>query len=235
MGLCDEVHESLHVAICGLIKESLASGNGQLLDVGCWDGKRTMDYAQVAEIGADQVAGLEYFSEQASIARARFDCRTADIEAETFPFSTGETDIVICNQVFEHCKNIFLPLSEIHRVLRVGGSLIFSVPNLASLHNRLMLLFGRQPTSMRVLGPHVRGLTHRAVLDFLTFNELFRVERVVGVGFYPLPSRAGDVLAHLLPHLSHTTVVRVTKTGVDARTWDVVMRERSEQTAFYES
>src|SRR6058998_2525147 len=57
-------------------------------------------------------------------------------------------------QVFEHLKNVWLPMSEIARVLCAGGHLVFSVPNLASLHNRALLAFGRQPTSIRTFGPH---------------------------------------------------------------------------------
>lgn len=136
-------------------------------------------------------------------ARQYFPCSVTDIETEPFPFEAERFDLVICNQVFEHLKNVFHPLDEIYRVLRVGGMLIFSVPNLASAHNRVLLGLGRQPTSIRVIGPHVRGFTHRETVRFLTRGGLFKLADVTAVGFYPLPSRAGDWLARRLPDLAH--------------------------------
>jgi SAM-dependent methyltransferase len=231
---CDDIHEALHAAICSCIEELQIPDGASLLDVGCWDGRRTWDYAQLAGIPAERISGIEFFEEQAAIARERMRCEVLDIEEAPFPLESASVDLVICNQVLEHCKNIFRPLSEIHRVLRVGGSLLFSVPNLASLHNRLMLLAGRQPSSIRVIGPHVRGFTHRAVRELLEMNHLLAVQRVVGVGFYPLPIASANALARRIPGASHTTVVHAIKTPVSAPNWETVMRERSEQTAFFD-
>ena len=86
-------------------------------------------------------------------------------------------DVVISNQVFEHLKNVWRPMSEIGRVLREGGWLVLSVPNLASLHNRVLLALGRQPTSIRTLGPHVRGYTLGEMSRFVGLEGMLRVER----------------------------------------------------------
>lgn len=76
-----------------------------------------------------------------------------DIEKEKFPFQDESVDLVICNQVLEHVKEIFLILHEITRVITVGGYCIVGVPNVASFHNRIGLLFGMHPTQVNPVQP----------------------------------------------------------------------------------
>jgi len=55
------------------------------------------------------------------------------------------------------------PLSEINRVLRVGGILVLTTPNIASLFRRLRLLLGIQP-QYRL---HIHEYAKREVEDLL--------------------------------------------------------------------
>ena len=93
-----------------------------------------------------------------------------------------------------------------YRVLRPGGVLVASVPNLASLHNRVLLALGRQPTSIRTRGPHVRGYTLREFRGLLALDGALEVCGVHGVGFHPLPPRLGAPVARLWAGASHTPV-----------------------------
>lgn len=69
-----------------------------------------------------------------------------DLTKEPIPFADDYFHIVIFAEVLEH---LFCPpshiLKDIQRILQVGGTLIFSVPNLASLSHRIRLLAGRNP------------------------------------------------------------------------------------------
>ncbi len=185
----------------------------RLLDVGCWDGASTMRYA--AALGCP-ACGIEVFETQARAAEARgIEVARADLENDRFPWRDGHVDAIVCNQVFEHLKNVWLPISEIYRVLAPGGRLILSVPNLASLHNRVLMALGRQPTSIRTFGPHVRGYTFGEIRDFVAHGGKLQVERVRGVGFYPLPAGAAVPLTRLWPGASHTTIVVARKIAND--------------------
>lgn len=66
-----------------------------------------------------------------------------DITSGDLPFADNEFDICIFTEVFEHLnmapKKIFMPIK---RILREGGFLIFSTPNIATLQKRINLLFG---------------------------------------------------------------------------------------------
>jgi SAM-dependent methyltransferase len=91
---------------------------GKVLDVGC--GRKP--YRELFPVA--EYIGLEVDSPDS---RAH---KHADFfyDGRTFPFRDGEFDSVITNQVLEH---VFHPdefFREIHRVLKVGGTLLLTVP-----------------------------------------------------------------------------------------------------------
>ena len=205
-----------------------------LLDVGCWDGAATERFARGLGCAA---YGVEIFEARARQAEARgITVARLDLETGRFPWADGSMDVVISNQVFEHLKNVWRPLSEIYRVLRPGGWLVLSVPNLASLHNRVLLALGRQPTSIRTLGPHVRGYAFGEIQRFVDLQGGFRIVRATGAGFYPFPVPLANPIARLWPGASHTSVV-LARRGREAgeppwATWYRQARERGLQSSF---
>jgi len=62
------------------------------------------------------------------------DIRRCNIEQDPFPFEDASFDAVICNEVLEHLRmNPVHTLREARRVLRPGGTLLLSSPNLRSM------------------------------------------------------------------------------------------------------
>jgi ubiquinone/menaquinone biosynthesis C-methylase UbiE len=77
--------------------------------------------------------------------RQRFGVIYADYDAsfDCLPFDDEYFDIINCNDVIEHLHTSpQRMLTEMRRVLKKGGFLLITTPNLAALHNRIMLLFG---------------------------------------------------------------------------------------------
>ena len=210
--MCSLVLEEVHRLILDLLRLIASTDKvPALLDIGCWDGSTTIEYARAVD-GA-RTYGIEVFSDPASHAAQRgVSVAMMDLERERFPWLDQSMDLVVCNQVFEHLKNVWLPMSEIARVLRVGGHLLFSVPNLASLHNRALLAIGVQPTSIRTFGPHVRGFTLGQTKAFLCEGGVFRVRQISAAGFYPLPARWARAFAAAFPDAAHTSILWVQKT-----------------------
>jgi SAM-dependent methyltransferase len=149
-----------------------------------------------------RVVGLEAHQPYVNRLRAAgVEVVTCDIEREAIPFADTTVDLIVANQVFEHVKEIFWILHECARVLKVGGSLVIGVPNLASFHNRVLLAVGRQPTSLVNVSAHVRGYTRRDLLATIEdpFPGGFRLASSAGANFYPLPGPLARRAARLWP------------------------------------
>lgn len=149
-----------------------------------------------------RLIGLEAYPPYATQLRALgFDVVDCDIERDLFPCESETVDLIVANQVFEHVKEVFWILHECARVLRVGGSLVIGVPNLASFHNRALLAIGRQPTSIANWSAHVRGYTRDDLVALLEkpFPGGFRLVEARGANFYPFPRAAARIAARVWP------------------------------------
>ena len=155
---------------------------------------------------------MDVFDKYVEAAGKRLRAVKLDLELEPFPFPDEKFEVVLCNQILEHLKNIFLPLSEMERVLKTGGYLALGIPNLAALHNRLLLLAGRQPVCNAITGPHIRCFAHKAFLGFLRSNLNFRLVATSGSSLYPFPWPAVEFGARLFPGLSAYTFYLLKKT-----------------------
>jgi SAM-dependent methyltransferase len=102
----------------------------RVLDVGCGEGVLVEEYASRLHIeGVDD----NYASAHV---------RQASILA--LPYETARFDHALCLDVLEHLAYADQPraLAELHRVLRPGGELLVTVPNLAHLQSRVRFLVG---------------------------------------------------------------------------------------------
>lgn len=136
-----------------------------------------------------------------------------NLERDRLPFEDNSFDVVMCNQVIEHIKEIFWLVGEMSRVCRRDGHIMIGTPNLGSLHNRVALFFGHQPPAIHVFGPHVRGYTVHGLSEFLQEGGLLKVEKAVGSGFYPFKPRISRRLAKVAPGLAVSTFVLSRKVG----------------------
>jgi ubiquinone/menaquinone biosynthesis C-methylase UbiE len=75
------------------------------------------------------------------------DFRMCNAEIEPLPWEDNFFDAVVCSQALEHFTHTHLfAVQEMHRVLKVGGTLELDVPNVACLRNRSRLLRGKNIT-----------------------------------------------------------------------------------------
>jgi SAM-dependent methyltransferase len=91
---------------------------GRTLDVGC--GRKPYE----SLFPASEYVGLELDTPE------NRKHKKADVyyDGDVFPFPEAEFDSVVINQVFEHVFHPDRFLSEVHRVLRPGGTLLMTVP-----------------------------------------------------------------------------------------------------------
>lgn len=109
-------------------------------------------------------------------------------------------DFIFCLEVIEHIDCTDVLLANCYDNLKKDGLLFISAPNLASLYTRLELLMGYQPHLLemsnehanygqgifgRLNNPmdspvhHIRGITYRAMKEFLKANK-FKINKIKG-------------------------------------------------------
>ena len=133
-----------------------------------------------------------------SLGAVVFQC---NLERDLLPYGDGKFDLIIADQIFEHVKDIFWFSHEISRTLKIGGHLYIAVPNLASFHNRILLLFGHQPTCNYSIGPHVRVYTVGDLKNFFGSEStpVWELISVGGANFYPFPKPFSTLLGKVFP------------------------------------
>lgn len=197
-------------------RSKMRSNNNErfrILDLGAGSGTDLFNCMKELKGNAELFA-LESYSPNVETLEKNGVCvRCFNIERDSFPFESESIDFIIMNQVLEHTKEIFWIFSEISRVLKKGGSCVIGVPNLASLHNRLALLVGKQPTSIRALGPHVRGFTKKDFIKFIETDGYFQVEYFAGSNFYPFLPKMSSLLSKLMPSLAVSIFWEIKRTS----------------------
>lgn len=185
--------------------EGLASRFGtviRVLDLGCGAGTTTRqlvsDTARYQVVGADiSPTALAAFAEATGRPGVR-------LSAPALPFRPDSFDLVISDDVVEHLVDTDQYAREIRRVLRPGGWLMLSTPNLAAWFNRIALLVGLQPAFTevsfeRVFGRpgedivgHLRVFTWRSISEFLEYHG-FEIVEVEGARFEAMRGAAATV------------------------------------------
>lgn len=153
------------------------------------------------------------------------------------PCEDGSFDVVYAAEIIEHLLDPDLLLGEIHRVLRPGGTLVLTTPNLCAWYNRALFLLGVQPlfvessTRSSMVGSgflrrfkrgstpvgHIRVFNLDAIRDLLADNG-FEVTALKGASFDYLPRalRLLDVAVAAYPGLSSDLVIRSRTTRVSS-------------------
>jgi len=168
----------------------------RMVDLGCSNGEITLMLKE--ELGASEVYGVDINERMVQLAGQRgIKAYCLDLNADSLSFPDNFADIAFSLEVMEHLINPDNMLKEAHRVLRSGGYLLISTPNLASWVNRIFFLFGYQPYNVEVStetmvgvaykkgvfrGPtgHIRPFTLRALKELLKHHG-FRTVKAFGV------------------------------------------------------
>jgi SAM-dependent methyltransferase len=195
-----------------------APAPARILDLGCGDGAAASLAAQRNPghhlIGFDWSAG--------ALGRARrLGLTVVRSGVDPIPVASGSVDVVIMSELIEHLVDTDSALDEALRVLRPGGSLLLSTPNLAAWYNRGLVLLGVQPifseVSLRgvygrpghVVAGHLHLFTRGALVGLLAargftgigvrgarYHDVPRPLRPLDRAFCAWPAAASILLVH---------------------------------------
>ncbi len=102
-------------------------------------------------VGIGTLIGVDSDAERLSVA-AGGGVRTVavDLERDPLPAPSNSVGLVTCFGVLPYLSLYDSTLSEVQRVLEPGGWFLLSMPNLASLSNRMSMALGCQPAHVAV-------------------------------------------------------------------------------------
>lgn len=203
-----------------------------VLDIGAGKGDDLMIYKSKCE--SIKLLALEGYEPNVSrLAERGIEVFSHNLEHDKFPFEDKSLDVVSANQILEHVKEIFWIFHEIARTLKIGGHFVLAVPNLASFHNRALLLLGRQPTQIQNHSAHVRGYTKPDLMQFIKIWGGFKLVDFQGSNFYPFPPIVAKPLARIFPRAAWSIFLLLKKTkeyNDEFIKWPI---EKSLETNFY--
>ncbi len=163
---------------------------GRILDIGCGDGRITK---LIGKATGAEMHGIDISRRAVSNSRKMgIKCMVVNIDKERLPYPKNHFDAVFCGDIIEHIYDTEGLIEMVHDILRPGGYVIVSVPNIASWYNRVFLLLGMMPVWIesssktftgnpfvkRGVG-HIHAFTKSSLMDILRLKG-FRIEEVIG-------------------------------------------------------
>jgi SAM-dependent methyltransferase len=142
-----------------------------------------------------------------------------DAEKDVFPYADSSFDTVLCCELLEHLTaDPMHMMSEIHRVLKPGGSLLLTTPNVASHRAIQAILHGYHPSFFPAYilprkpgedaeARHNREYTAKEV-HLLFWESGFEITHLETGEFLDAPHPDHHFIAHMLEHYNLSNDLR---------------------------
>lgn len=156
----------VHSSFLHFFRGRAEPGGLRILDVGAGEGALTLKLHQMGY----HMQACELFPEHFKV--AEIPCDPVDI-TQSFPYADQSFDLVIAVEVTEHILDHEIFFSEIARILKPGGRLYVSTPNILSMKSRIRFLFRGFPFAFNPLVMNnYNGLQHVSSLSLDQYNYL---------------------------------------------------------------
>ena len=157
---------SSHDFVLGMV-----GGGKNVLDIGCGEGA----FAAELQKNGNRITGVDLLPQPANTtALERYFSADLDEGISGVVKALGDQrfDRILLLDVLEHLRTPERILNECRTLLAADGQLIVSLPNVANITVRLMLLFGHFDYTQRGIldGTHFRFFTHKTARRFMREN-----------------------------------------------------------------
>ncbi len=157
----------------------------RVLEIGCGEAV-TLEWV-CNQLNCSWTGGVEYFADAAEKARTKVDwIAQGSVEEIELPFDENTLDLILCLDVLEHLWDPWSVIRRLSTLLKPGGSLIVSIPNVKH-HSVIfpLLLHGRfdYRTEGVLDKTHIRFFTRATALELIESNGLV-VDTVSNSGIF---------------------------------------------------
>jgi len=127
---------AIHLAVLKAITEAQPSISGEHLDIGSGDGSLIRLLGEHFKLHS---RACDYTDTLMELAGQKVD--VVNLDHDALPYPDESFDLITFTEVIEHVENHRAVLRDIQRVLKPGGLLLITTPNILNLKSRLRLLF----------------------------------------------------------------------------------------------
>lgn len=138
------------------LKKYLKNTTGNILDLGCGDSP----YRFLINETSNRYYGVDIYES------ANFEYQRTDVthfDGQNIPFNDNYFDNIICTEVLEHVQEFQVLINEVNRVLKPGGSALFTIPWSARYHYIPNDFFRYTPSALEFIFKEFSSvkITHR--------------------------------------------------------------------------
>ena len=187
----------------------------RIIELGCGTGATLKHLKDTGR--CTWACGIEQHHDAAEIARLTLDCVIeGDIEKIELPVGTASIDVVLCLDVLEHLVDPWTVVHKLDRLLRPGGVIIASIPNVRNLQVLLPLMIRGKwnYTDAGILDrTHLRFFTRDTALQLMECSGL-KVDSVTASnlkGWRPSTVANYLTLSLFRPLLEYAYLIRARK------------------------
>ncbi|MEC4684611.1 MAG: class I SAM-dependent methyltransferase [Nitrospirota bacterium] len=158
----------------------------KVLDVGCHTGDMFFFLKDIAS----ELHGLDVNANALKVARNRYDAKTTLCNLRApLPYKENYFDVVIASEIIEHIPDTDAFLDNLYRVMKPGGYLMLTTPNINTIHNRLRIPFGLYPLHMSHRQPYPdnpKDIGHIRFFNATVLRSQLHEHGFIDVGIYGL-------------------------------------------------
>lgn len=187
LNLYDEKNSTYFSCARTEITPLLGKSNGlnlRVLEIGCSEG-HTLEWLKKSGY-CSWTAGVELYADLHPDIQSIDKFYKIDIEKELPDIPLGTIDLILCLDVLEHLVNPWEAVRKIDRLLKPGGQLIISVPNVQNYHVISDLVFrgSFEYTESGIMDrTHLRFFTRRTAIE-LAESAGATVTDIIGAEYF---------------------------------------------------
>lgn len=122
-------------AVFKLVKENFPDKNLSILELCPGDGELTKT---LLEYGYQHIEALDIHPENFKVKEVK--CHSGNL-GEDLPFENEKFDLIIAVEGIEHLEDQYHFANECHRIVKNGGGVVISTPNIVGFGSRIKFLF----------------------------------------------------------------------------------------------